>query len=147
MSDAGPPFDCPCCGFPSLPCWGTAVCDICWWEVDCEEGVPDDRVSGGPNRGYSLRMARRNFEDHGHMYDLGKEIRHLKETSESRARLMAYVDGVRRGEVELEQATLDRLIRDEQDSWRQVEAAYDPEAAAAEEALLRALMGLPTPRE
>jgi hypothetical protein len=81
------------------------------------------------------------------MYDLGKEIGHLKETSESRGRLMAYVDGVRRGEVELEQATLDRLIRDEQDSWRQVEAAYDPEAAAAEEALLRALMGLPTPRE
>ena len=57
-----PRYRCPCCRFPTLDgrC-GFQICRLCWWE---DEGLDDpyaDQAWDGPNGGYSLAEARRNF--------------------------------------------------------------------------------------
>ncbi|MEM1130094.1 MAG: CPCC family cysteine-rich protein [Pseudomonadota bacterium] len=138
MEMSGPPFTCPCCGFPSLPCWLTATCSICWWEIDSHDVPPEDAPSG-VNHGYSLRRARANFHDHGDMYDAGKAGAYLSEGSPGRDRLLAYVTDVRAGRRDPDQVTLERLIAEDRACWPWRNQPYDAEAAAREEALLQTL--------
>lgn len=139
MAENRPPYDCPCCGFPTLEELSTAVCDICWWQVSGPMSEAEDEISGGPNHGYSLNMARANFRDHGHMYDVGKEIAYLKKAGEARRRLMAYVTAVLSGERKLERNVLDACLAAE----RAYQRADVPQASGTEEdeqAMLKALM-------
>ena len=118
----------------------TAVCSICWWEIGGLE-LSEDEVCAGPNKGYSLRRARANFLDHGHMYDAVKPIDYLATESEGRTKLMNYVRAVQRGEEALDPSRLHVLIDQERDSWPWRTSSADPSADGPdEEALLRALM-------
>ncbi|MEM8978214.1 MAG: CPCC family cysteine-rich protein [Pseudomonadota bacterium] len=105
---------CPCCGFPTLSeRGGYEICAICWWEDDGQDDESADEVWGGPNGKYSLSKARKNFEDHGHKYDIGQGIEIVENVRPGRLNLLRYVFAVRNG-VELDQAELDRLIEQEQ---------------------------------
>lgn len=138
VSESDPPYDCPCCGFPSLTFLRTAVCAICWWEIDGLD-LPEETVCHGPNRGYSRAEARENFRSHGHMYAAGSPIGYLAMESAGRARLMAYVRGVQDGARVPDQAMLDRLIAEERASWSKREASASG-TVARDDALLRALL-------
>ena len=62
--------NCPCCGYPTLTeRGGFEICDLCNWEDDGQDDYDADIVRGGPNQGYSLTMARRNFAQYLVMYD------------------------------------------------------------------------------
>ena len=92
------------------------TCSICWWEADGPiESEDEPRIV---NQGYSLRQARANFLDHGHMYDLGREISYLKAQSKERAALLFYVGQVQSGNTNLDQETLEKLIRAEDEHMR-----------------------------
>jgi len=85
-------FHCPCCGFPTLDERAAYdICLICWWEDDGQDGHNASLSTGGPNHGNSLSHARKNFSDHQHMYDLGKEIGYLKNPDKWRGDLMKIV--------------------------------------------------------
>ncbi|MFN0062266.1 MAG: CPCC family cysteine-rich protein [Myxococcaceae bacterium] len=59
-------FDCPCCGYPTLPEKppGTfEICPVCFWEDD-DLQFRDSSFAGGANR-VSLDDARRNFVEYG----------------------------------------------------------------------------------
>src|SRR5262249_35921558 len=60
---------CPCCAYPTLPeRYGFYVCPICGWEDDGQDDQDADEVKAGPNHGYSLTEARRNFILKGTMF-------------------------------------------------------------------------------
>lgn len=103
--------DCPCCGLPTLEERGVyEICPVCWWEDDGQDDPQADEVRGGPNKGYSLAAARKNFRDHGHMYDRGQGIDVVERPSDARQSLLRYVDGVRQGETALDRHKLLELI-------------------------------------
>lgn len=118
-----------------------ATCSICWWEV---VGIPPENENekcGGPNHGYSLRQARENFIQHGHMYDAGKSIRYLQDESDTRKDMMHYVRAVLAGRTELDQTQLFKLVRAEEETIRTPSEPYDQTAADEEERLLKVIMG------
>ena len=62
---------CPVCGYPSLPTRGEyKICGVCQWEDDGTDTDTPDRPSDA-NQGYTLRLARANFETFGLMYAEG----------------------------------------------------------------------------
>ncbi|MFJ7098122.1 CPCC family cysteine-rich protein [Streptomyces mirabilis] len=44
------------------------ICHVCFWEDDGQDEHDAVEIRGGPNRGLSLREARRNFQEIG-VYD------------------------------------------------------------------------------
>ncbi|MEV7198411.1 CPCC family cysteine-rich protein [Streptomyces griseoluteus] len=63
---AGGPYQCPCCGYPTLAERGLyEICAVCFWEDDGQDDHDADRVRGGPNGLLSLTEARRNFHARG----------------------------------------------------------------------------------
>jgi hypothetical protein len=61
---------CPCCGYPTLGERAAyEICPLCWWEDDGQGDAEADEVWGGPNHGYSLAQARRNFREFLVMYE------------------------------------------------------------------------------
>lgn len=105
---------CPCCSFYTLEERAIFdICRICWWEDDGQDDPHADRVMGGPNGRYSLTMARHNFIDHGDMYDLHDGIDLVRQPTEERQRLVAYVLKVIRGEIDLSEALLATLLNQE----------------------------------
>jgi len=61
---------CPCCGYLTLEARGEYdICRICWWEDDGQDEANAEVARGGPNHGYSLAEARRNFREFGVMYE------------------------------------------------------------------------------
>jgi len=73
---------------------GFEICAICWWEDDGQNDQDADRVRGGPNSNYSLTNARKNFADHGHMYDSGEGIPAVEHPSAARRLLMDYLQSI-----------------------------------------------------
>ncbi|MFF4835649.1 CPCC family cysteine-rich protein [Streptomyces sp. NPDC001315] len=60
------PYRCPCCGFITLAERGAyEICHVCFWEDDGQDEHDAAEIRGGPNRGLSLREARRNFQEIG----------------------------------------------------------------------------------
>lgn len=56
-------FKCPCCGYPTLDERAAYdICVLCNWEDDGQDDPNADEVWGGPNAGYSLTEARKNFK-------------------------------------------------------------------------------------
>jgi hypothetical protein len=69
-------FRCPCCGYPTLDRLGAyEVCELCWWEEDGQNDPHAEEVWGGPNHGYSLAQARRNFQQFLVMYEPERDRR------------------------------------------------------------------------
>ena len=102
---------CPCCRFPTLEeRGGYDICSICWWEDDGQNDDTANLVTGGPNKGYSLTAARRNFLDHRHMYDLGKGNSAVEYPSPARHALLLYVEQVISGTIQLDTPRLVALI-------------------------------------
>lgn len=63
---AAGPYRCPCCGFITLAERGAyEICRVCFWEDDGQDEHDASEVRGGPNRGLSLREARRNYQEIG----------------------------------------------------------------------------------
>ncbi|GAA3296344.1 hypothetical protein GCM10020295_25880 [Streptomyces cinereospinus] len=61
---AAGPYRCPCCGFITLAERGAyEICRVCFWEDDGQDEHDAGEVRGGPNRGLSLREARRNYQE------------------------------------------------------------------------------------
>jgi Cysteine-rich CPCC len=57
-------YACPCCGYLTLSSRGDfEICNVCFWEDDCQDDHDADAVRGGPNGNLSLTQARRNFAD------------------------------------------------------------------------------------
>lgn len=86
-------FCCPCCSYPTLGARGEyEICGLCWWE--------DDGYGGsGPNHGYQLAEAQRNFEDHGDMCRLDStRIEVVARPSFRRKALLSYVRSLGEGE-------------------------------------------------
>lgn len=113
------------------------TCSICWWEADGE--VQSEDEPRGANHNYTLRRARENFIDHGHMYDLGSEISYLKSESDERRALLEYARSAQSGEVELSQDALNRLIK-AADNHMRAEADKARVSDTDEEEMLRVLM-------
>jgi hypothetical protein len=67
------------------------ICIICWWEDDGQNDQSAGEVRGGPNSRYSLTQARRNFADHGQMYDEDHGIEVVEQPSAARRKLMNYL--------------------------------------------------------
>lgn len=85
-------LNCPCCGLPTLGERAAyEICEVCWWEDEGQDDPRADEVWGGPNGAYSLTAARRNFEAHGHMYNLGDGIEVVEFPSAARLQLLSYV--------------------------------------------------------
>lgn len=85
---------CPCCRFPTLRAnGGCEICVICWWEDDGQNDQNADENRRGPNF-YSLTDARKNFADHGHMYDFGRGIDVVESPSVARTELVAYLRSI-----------------------------------------------------
>lgn len=85
---------CPCCRFPTLNENGCCeICVICWWEDDgqCDDDADENRR--GPNF-YSLTAARKNFANHGHMYDRGRGIERVEAPSAARRELLEYLQSL-----------------------------------------------------
>lgn len=101
---------CPCCGFATLSERAIYdICTICWWEDDGQDDDRANEVWGGPNGPYSLSKARENFEDHGHMYDVGQGIEVVEKPKQGRIDLLRYVFAVKDG-TNIDSAELARLI-------------------------------------
>lgn len=113
------------------------TCSICWWEAEGPIDSEDEPRS--VNHGYTLRQARANFLDHGHMYDLGREIPYLKTQSKERAALLDYVSRIQSGKAKLDQTRLEKLIRAEDEHMRnQADEARLPNDD--DEEMLKAMM-------
>jgi hypothetical protein len=86
---------CPCCLFSTLKeNGGFEICVICWWEDDGQNDQDAGEVRGGPNSDYSLTDARKNFADHGHMYDEGQGIQVVEQPSAARRELVDYLRSI-----------------------------------------------------
>lgn len=60
---------CPCCGYPTLTERAAyEICSLCYWEDDGQDIANAAEVWSGPNHGYSLSEAQRNFETYLSMY-------------------------------------------------------------------------------
>ncbi len=67
--DDGLRYNCPCCYYPTLKeRGGYDICSLCSWEDDGQDDPHADEDWGGPNHGYSLSEARKNFKDYLVMY-------------------------------------------------------------------------------
>lgn len=77
-------FKCPCCGYPTLDERAAFdICVLCNWEDDGQDDLNADEVWGGPNAGYSLTEARKNFKTNYIMYSKDRDTRIIKgQTSE-----------------------------------------------------------------
>jgi len=63
--DSTPREQCPCCDYISLPERGNyLICPICFWEDDGLD-IDNPDIGSGPNKGISLRAARKNFNEFG----------------------------------------------------------------------------------
>ena len=110
-------MNCPCCGFPTLTKRADdEICGVCGWQDDGQDDPRADEVWGGPNRGYSLNVARANFRSHGHMFAAGEGIRRVEQPSPERLELLGYVGRVRDGIEELDFDKLARLIEQDADT-------------------------------
>jgi Cysteine-rich CPCC len=108
--------NCPCCGLPTLgEPDAYEICVVCWWEDDGHDDNAADKVWGGPNGSYSLTVAKSNFLDHGHMYDLGQGIEVVENPSAARIVLVDYALGVLRGMKALDCSYLTLLMQRERD--------------------------------
>jgi hypothetical protein len=86
---------CPCCLFPTLnENGGFEICVVCWWGDDGQNDQDAGEVRGGPNSRYSLTDARKNFADHGHMYDVDQGIQVVERPSAARRELMDYLRSI-----------------------------------------------------
>lgn len=104
-------FLCPCCGFETLAERGAyLICRVCWWEDDGQDEPDADKIRGGPNSYYALTHARKNFRDHGHMYDLDNAIDVVKYPSAERKTLINYCLSVIRGEEPHDEALFEALL-------------------------------------
>ncbi|MEM1410513.1 MAG: CPCC family cysteine-rich protein, partial [Pseudomonadota bacterium] len=104
-------YPCPCCGFPTLPSHDNyEICGICWWEDDGRDDHNAAEIVGGPNQGYSLEAARRNFANHGHMYDDGQGNEVVNSPSPQRLKLLIYVKAVGAGDTTLDETLLQKLL-------------------------------------
>jgi len=57
-------YSCPCCGERTLSERGSyEICDVCGWEDDGQDDHDADEVRRGPNGGFSLTQARREFSE------------------------------------------------------------------------------------
>lgn len=62
---------CPCCFLRTISELSSyEICPICGWEDDGQNDSNEELVLGGPNKGYSLEEARKNFELLKTMYRL-----------------------------------------------------------------------------
>jgi len=67
---------CPCCDYPTLGSRASyEICELCAWEDDGQDEARADEVWGGPNHGYSLTQARRNFRQFLVMYEPERDRR------------------------------------------------------------------------
>jgi hypothetical protein len=113
---------CPCCGYPTLgePA-AYEICELCWWEDDGQNDPHADEVWGGPNHGYSLAQARRNFQQFLVMYEPEHDRRIGGRDSEpQRAAKQALIEAFRhldsapasgRAEIEAAIRNLERELR------------------------------------
>jgi len=69
------------------------ICAVCWWEDDGQDDAHADEIWGGPNKGYSLTSARKNYAAHGHMYAVGDGNDAVKFPSDAHVRLLQYLRG------------------------------------------------------
>lgn len=75
-------FKCPCCGYPTLSSKADyEICELCNWEDDGQDDEHANEVWGGPNGGYSLAEARKNFSLFMIMYSPGEDSRITGEDS------------------------------------------------------------------
>jgi len=59
-------YRCPCCGYLTLHGrGGYEICTVCFWEDDGQDDHDADEIRGGPNKDFSLTMARDNFKKIG----------------------------------------------------------------------------------
>lgn len=73
-------FLCPCCFMPTLEeRAGYDICAICCWEDDGQDSDDAETVRGGPNKSYSLKEARENFNIYHTMYRESDEIAFSRE--------------------------------------------------------------------
>ncbi len=107
-------FSCPCCGFYTIDERGSfEICIICWWEDDGQSNLDAEKVRGGPNGKYSLADARRNFRQHGHMYNAGEGIDIVEHPSKERMALVTYILDHFRDEFTGDEETLSHLFDEE----------------------------------
>ena len=58
----GVKYQCPCCGYLTLPeRGGYEICPVCFWEDDGQDEHDAEIVRCGPNYHLSLTQARKNF--------------------------------------------------------------------------------------
>ena len=102
---------CPCCLFPTLnDNGGFEICVICWWEDDGQNDKNAVEVRGGPNSHYSLVNARKNFIDHGHMYDKGHGIKIVEKPSAARCELINYLASIGFNPAKADATLLGKLL-------------------------------------
>lgn len=116
--------NCPCCGYPTLSVRGVYdVCELCSWEDDGQDDQDAEEVYGGPNSGYSLADARKNFKRYRVMYSPDR-LRYGASQLEydTKGHLMDVFERLRSGaqvnqpEVQAEIERLEGVLRDE--LWR-----------------------------
>lgn len=138
MSNAPVPplrFQCPCCGYPTLPALASyEICELCNWEDDGQGDTTADEVWGGANSDYSFTEARINFKKYRVMYAPGRNQRITGGDSaleyETKGRLMAAFERAacapqsKQAELVVEIERLEAILRAETE--RQVRA-YEAE--------------------
>ncbi|MBF7074603.1 hypothetical protein ISG33_14450 [Glaciecola sp. MH2013] len=113
---------CPCCGYPTLEARGNYdICELCDWEDDGQDDEDSSKVLGGPNGGYSLDEARKNFNKYRIMYSPDNNTTITGGDSEERVKLKIELASV-----------FDRMISENNTSelWKQalkIEKALDQE--------------------
>lgn len=74
-------YICPCCYYPTFSSRPEFdICPLCNWEDDRQDDHNADEVLGGPNHGYSLTEARKNFKQYFTMYR-PSDIYHFERTT------------------------------------------------------------------
>src|SRR5690349_20522066 len=86
---------CPVCGYPTLSeRGGYEICVLCNWE---DELVGNVEATTGPNRDYTIREARANFQQYLTMYRPSDEPRfsETRATNHLKRVFMALIDAYR----------------------------------------------------